>query len=296
MTTNDSHLSPRGPRSGWSASAAVCPSRKTSWEGQVTPRYRFTVAPCVVLLATFLIVSCRSDLRLTEGADAEGLELQSSPVVFVGQILSHREIGKPFPSRFDPTEPMQLFRITATAENVLRGGVLPDEVEVYYLKGMRMHGPPQMGVIGRGGHWRIGDRLIFFLRRDSGVLRTVIDTWALPTVPVLTGGHPGYRPRTGESVEDSVIDILLDRGQHCGDECEAAAVSHFGLDYFDLAYAVEKLRQIGVGRGPEAAAAAKERLEVLGRSWPKIKDGWPEAGGADLKASDDDRLKHREPK
>ncbi len=282
MTTNGSHLSPRGPRSGWSPFGAVC-------------RYRFTVAPCVVLIATFFVVSCCNALRLTEGADAKGIELQSSPVVFVGQILSHREIGRPFPSRFDPTEPIQLFRITARVENVLRGGVLPDKVEVYYLKGMRLHGPPQMGVIGRGGHWRMGDRLIFFLRRDSGVLRTVIDTWASPTVPVLTGEHPGYRPRTGESVEDSIVDILLDRGQHCGDECEAAAVSHFALEYFDLAYAVQKLRQIGVGRGPEAAAAAKERLEVLSLSWPKIKDGWPGAAGTGVKASADDG-KQGEPK
>jgi len=122
-----------------------------------------------------------------------------------------------------------------------------------------------MGMIGHGGRWQIGDRLIFFLQRDSGVLRTVIDTWAVAAVPVPTGAHPSYRPGSGETTVDSVIDILLDKGEGCDDKQFAFAVSSFSKDFWDLPYTVQKLRQIADGPDIAAAQAAKNELEYLAR-------------------------------
>lgn len=125
-----------------------------------------------------------------------------------------------------------------------------------------------MGMVGQGGRWRIGDLLIFFLQRDSGVLRTVIDTWAVAAVPVLTGEHPNYRPKPGESAVDSVIDILLDKGQGCDDKQFAHAVSSFSKDFWDLPYTMQKLREIEGGPDVAAAQAAKNELEYLARDGP----------------------------
>jgi hypothetical protein len=123
-----------------------------------------------------------------------------------------------------------------------------------------------MGMIGQGGRWQIGDRLIFFLQRDSGVLRTVIDTWAVAAVPVTTGAHPNYRAKPGESAVDSVIDILLDKGEGCDDKQLAYAVSSFSKDFWDLPYTIEKLRQIADGPYAAAAQAANKELEYLARN------------------------------
>jgi hypothetical protein len=205
-----------------------------------------------------------------------GLYLESAPIIIVGQILKHVYVGHPHPSRWDPNQPMQLCKVTVRVENILRGDIGAAVVPVYYLISIRMNGPLRMGMEGHGGKWRIGDRLIFFLRQDSGVLRTVVDTWAQPTAPVLTGAHPNYKPQPNEPISDSIIDILLNRGQGCDDKQMALAISTSHAYFFDLAYAVRKLRQIALRETPLVREAAKKELEDLSYSWPKIRTGWPE--------------------
>jgi hypothetical protein len=93
--------------------------------------------------------------------------------------------------------------------------------------------------------------------------------------PVLTGPHPGYKPRPNELISDSIIDILLDRGEGCDDAQWAHAIVTSRADGFDLAYTVRKLRQIVATYTPEARQAAEGELDDLSYSWPKIREGWP---------------------
>jgi hypothetical protein len=72
-----------------------------------------------------------------------------------------------------------------------------------------------------------------------------------------------------------IIDILLDRGQGCGDQQMAQAVSQSRADGYDLAYAVQKLRRLAEEEVPEVRKAAHDKLEQLSFSWPKIRNGWP---------------------
>jgi hypothetical protein len=131
---------------------------------------------------------------------------------------------------------MQLGKVTVRVENILRGDIGATVVPVYYLISTRSMGHVRMGMEGRGGKWRIGDRAIFFLHRDSGELRTIFDTWAFATPPVLTGAHPDYKPQPNESIANSIIDILLDRGQGCDNTQSAHAILVSRTDTFDLAY------------------------------------------------------------
>jgi len=200
------------------------------------------------------------------------------PIILVGQIVAYSELGRSRSSRWDATNRIQLCRIIVRVENVLRGGVARDDVPVFFFVSVgSTGGPPQLGMIGRTGRWRIGDRELFFLKRDSGVLRTIIDNYALAAQPVLTGAHTNYKSRPGETVPEMIVDILLTRGQGCSDQQMAQAVSRSVADFFDLPYTVRKLRQLANNEVPVVQKAAHDKLEELSNSWPKIRTGWPDA-------------------
>jgi hypothetical protein len=176
---------------------------------------------------------------------------------------------------------MQLYKVAVQVENVLRGDVNPGTVSIFYFKDLYASaGPQRMGMVGRGGGWRVGDRLIWFLRRDAGVLRTMLDTWAQGTDPDFTGSHVNYRPRPGEPLSQMIVDILLDRGKGCSDQQIVEALSKSVPEWFDLPYTVEKVRRLSEDKSPEVRKAARQKLERMAYSWPQIRTGWPEAGGA----------------
>jgi hypothetical protein len=105
--------------------------------------------------------------------------------------------------------------------------------------------------------------------------------WRNRRTCLLLNKYPQYGarengPQPHESISDSIIDILLDRGQRCDDRQLALAISTSHAYFFDLAYAVRKLRQIGAKETPVVREAAKKELEDLSYSWPQIREGWPE--------------------
>jgi hypothetical protein len=176
---------------------------------------------------------------------------------------------------------MQLYKVTVQVENVLRGDVERGTVPIFYFANLyASEGPPRMGMVGRGGQWRIGDRLIWFLRRDAGVLRTVLDTWAQSAKLVFTGSHVNYQPLPGEPLSQMIVDILLDRGDGCSDQQLVEALSESVPEGFDLPYTVQKVRRLNEDKSPEVRKAAREKLDRLAYSWPQIRTGWPESGEA----------------
>jgi hypothetical protein len=240
---------------------------------------------CLLGAVILLSTACERVPPLVEYESSEGgltqQRVASVPIVIVGRILAHSEVGRPHPSRWDVKYPMQLYKVTVQVENVLRGDLDRGTVRIFYFANLyASEGPPRMGMVGRGGQWRVGDRLIWFLRRDAGVLRTVLDTWAQCTDPVLTGSHVNYRPRPGETLSQMVVDILLDRGEGCSDQQMVEALSKSVPEWFDLPYTVQKVRRLSEDKSPEVRKAAREKLERLAYSWPQIRTGWPEAGEA----------------
>lgn len=161
-------------------------------------------------------------------------------------------------------------------ENVLRGDVRGTIVPVYYFQS-NLSGPPHMGMLGHGGHWQVGDRIIWFLTWESGVLRTVKDTWADATVTVLIGPHTGYKPTPKESYTHQVIDILLDYGDRYNSDQWALAIlkSTMRSSGFDPDYTISKLRSIAWNYGPEAREAALGELQALSCDLPQRRDAAP---------------------
>ncbi len=238
------------------------------------------MAPQILVLlfaaSSLLNISCE---RIPELVDYQNggyrVDLESAPVIVVGTIAGHACLGQPHRSHWHPDQSMQLCRVTVRLENVLRGKVSGTVVPIYYLIGTRQMGHARMGMVGRGGHWQIGDRAIFFLQWDSGVLRTVYDTWAAATPPVLSGSHANYKPMPGESISHQIIDILLDRGQGCGEGQWAQAIlgSTARATIFDLTYTIQKLRQIAATYTPQARQAALGELDDLSNSQGNLRQG-----------------------
>lgn len=240
---------------------------------------------CLLGAVILLSTACERVPPLVEYQSSGGgltqQRIASVPIVIVGRILAHSEVGRPHPSRWDTGYPMQLYKVTLQIENVLRGDVDRGTVPIFYFANLyASEGPPRTGMVGRGGRWRIGDRLIWFLRRDAGVLRTVLDTWAQGTDPVFTGSHVNYRPRPGEPLSQMIVDILLNRGAGCTDKQLVEALSKSVPEWFDLPYTVQKVRRLRGDKSPEVRKAAREKLERLAYSWPQIRSGWPESGEA----------------
>jgi hypothetical protein len=230
-------------------------------------------ATLALVVLPILVTSCQQPPHLVEYARYAPMNVDTVPVVIVGKIIDQIDIGPPHPARFDREQPMQLRRVNVRIENVLRGDIQPKTVSVYYFISLRAGGHLLMGMSGHGGHWHVGDHLIWFLRWDSGVLRTMLDTWAQTTVTVLSGSHPNYRPVANESLAHQIIDIMLDPGKQCDSDQWALAIldSSMRASSFDLPYTVAKLRQIAMTFRPVASEAALGELQAFSCFWPQYR-------------------------
>lgn len=242
------------------------------------PRPRFQRTVLALLALTFFFTNCQTAPRLVEYQTFPPLELDAVPVVLVGQIVNQVDVGRPHPARFDREQPMQLRRVTVKVEKVLRGDVRASTLPIYYFISLRAGGPPILGMFDNGGRWHIGDHVIWFLRRDSGVLRTMEDTWARTMVTVLTGPHATYKPGTNEPLSHQVIDIMLQPADVYDYDQWALAIlnSSMHASAFDAAYTVTKLRKIA-GTYPsgvrEAALGELQSFSCDGPEFQKAAEG-----------------------
>jgi hypothetical protein len=190
------------------------------------------------------------------------------PVILVGRILAGVAIGSPRPSIWDGKTPYQEYRISVAIENVLHGSVPPQTADIYFLKNIRAGGPPRLGIPQQGGLWRIGDRKMFFLQRDSGRLRTVCDTWAHCVVPVLSGSHLGFQPRPRPG--DALADILFTRGKGTSDAqmIEGLEKASFVGFHFAPNFSMRKLEDLVQTETPSVRQAACKYLRMFSRSAP----------------------------
>ena len=83
------------------------------------------VVSCVALVFVYSVLNanCTRSPHLTEYDEESNKQARSAPLVVVGVVDSDRRVGRPVPSRRDPSYPMQLHRARVQVENVLRGSV-----------------------------------------------------------------------------------------------------------------------------------------------------------------------------
>lgn len=100
-------------------------------------------------------------------------QMLSAPVILVGRILSSSKVGRPRHYEVEGIRDYaQLYQVTVAVENVLKGDAPTDKAVVYFfLPAGSYVGMPLLGIEGQRGTWHLGDREMFFLNRDSGVLR-----------------------------------------------------------------------------------------------------------------------------
>jgi hypothetical protein len=99
----------------------------------------------------------------------------------------------------------QLLKANIAVENVLKGSPIGRSVEFYFYTSL---GP----LSGDTNSLHLGDRCVFFLVSDGGVLRAVRDFWR-SSIEVGTGRHTQLPTARGASVEETIAVLLLTPGE-----------------------------------------------------------------------------------
>lgn len=115
--------------------------------------------------------------------------LSSTPAIVVGTIAGRQSFVGPYrQSRWvwDREWTVQLVRVPFDVETVLGSDqkIPTGKLDIYYhLWNVQIYsGPPRLG------SWQVGDRFIFFLRRESGYFRTICDEYkGCAAIPVFSG-------------------------------------------------------------------------------------------------------------
>ena len=129
--------------------------------------------------------------------------IDRSPIVVVGRVAGVKVVGPEVRSSDEQKYPLRLQRITIQVENVLKGPAQTGEIAFY-----RYGWSPDQPMTGPWGIVVPGERDVFFLKTGDGVLRTTVDLYP-SHIEVLSGRHVDYKPRPGQSIEESIAEILL---------------------------------------------------------------------------------------
>jgi len=200
------------------------------------------------------------------------------PVILVGRILSCSPNGSPHPSRWDGRTLMQMFKLDVRVENILQGDLAVSQVSVFYfMNTVASEGPARLGLFATGGTWHTGDREMFFLQRDSGVLRTICDTWRNCVIPIHSGSHSPIKRGPNTWIGDSIAHILLTRGEGCSDMEMIQALSEgAGVAYsFSPNTTIRELQQTAAHETPPVRHEACEALGALGHPCLAPNNGKP---------------------
>ena len=208
---------------------------------------------CQPVLAVFLLLSagCTWEPHLRPYDERTSNSWPTAPLVVVGVAEGDALIGRPVPAEHS----LQLHRVTVHVENVLRGTVPEHTITLYYFT---------LANLNFGGRFLIfhqdPTRRVFWVRKDGGVYRTACD-WHNCTVRIESGAHPGYRPDPNASMDQTLTELSLTRGEGPVNDHRFAQemgyiVGRAGLD----GYTIEKLRHLVLTESSEVKYAACKEL------------------------------------
>jgi hypothetical protein len=212
----------------------------------------------LVLLTVLILSSCGGPPPLVEyELPQRELEIESAPIVIVGTILSDALADRW--TRINP-DPPELRKLGVQVENVLRGDIKSKSISIYYfITTGGYDGPPPLG------YWSLGERRIFYVRPDSGVLRMACDIVDHCTLPVLSGAHPQYKHDPTEPLDHAIVDILFTRGEDVNDEQFAKGIEHAKLFVLPNPYIVTKLEPLTSSSNVRIRTAACGSLRYYGK-------------------------------
>jgi hypothetical protein len=184
-------------------------------------------------------------------------EIFPAPLVAVAVITSDTLVRGPVHSHWNANLLLQLRKVRVRVENVLRGKFDSDSMTIYYFAWYRWTG----GNRPLGG-WKPGDRRIFWIREDSGVLRAACDGPDC-TMPVYSGAHPHYKPDQSKPLGYALADIWFTRGAGTSDTEFVRQIDWGWPSTVPEDYLVEKLQQLAATEVPPVRAAACRQLSYV---------------------------------
>ncbi len=220
------------------------------------------VAVVAMALFAFLLVSVKPQPRLafqkSTASESEYLaKVFSAPIVVLAVIQSDTFVHGPTAA----DQNIQLRKLQVRVENVLRGEDIPDVATIYYYTWAgAFDGPRPLGFWMMPAHSRPIYRRIFWLRRDSGLLRTACDGWDECTMPANSGSHANYRPDPMKPLGYALADIFFTRGEGVSDGAFADQVEWGAPGTVPEAYLLEKLRHLARTEPPIVREAACKQL------------------------------------
>ena len=163
------------------------------------------------------------------------------PMILVGFVLADaRPAGALRPSRRDGHQPTRPWMVSVRVENVLQGNVPQKEISLFYFLGT-----DNLGSSASPLTFATGDRKLFFLERDAGVLRTICDNWDSCVEPVFSGFHPHFKKDSHQPVTEAIVDLLLTRGEGATDNDMIKAVRRVaGFHGYGEQVAIKRLQQV----------------------------------------------------
>jgi hypothetical protein len=200
-----------------------------------------------------------SPFHLVDQCGKRGNRKPLASVIVVGVLADDTLVRRPIPIYSDPEHFLQLRKLTVNVENVPKGTPMPSTIEVYYFTYYDGYdGPPPLG------YWNVGDRRILWLRRDSGLLRTVCDGWDGCTKGVWSGAHPHYTPDPRKSLDYALVDLLFTRGEGDVDENRfgTGLLDEIGDNVQTRSYAVEHLKRLVLTEHGFVKSSACEMLFI----------------------------------
>ena len=212
---------------------------------------------CAAML--LLGVSCGRSPRLVDyNVNADYLtEIFPAPLVVVAVIASDTLVRDPVSSHSDLGLLLQLRKVRVRVENVLRGKTSCGAMTIYYFGWHDYTGGNRPL-----GAWKEGDRRIFWLREDSGVLRTACDARDC-TMPVYSGAHPHYKADQQKPLGYALADIWFTRGEGATDADFVRQVDWGYPSTVPETYLIEKLQRLAAAGIPSVRAAACKQLSNI---------------------------------
>lgn len=152
------------------------------------------------------VIACRTGPHLKPTAEgwANRQAWLNAPVILVGSVTAVQGLNEARLQASEWPADVTLERIQVRPERFLRGREDGAEVVFYRYGLLRGQLPGDVPI----DSFHVGERRVFFLVRESGVLRTRVDIVA-SSFQVFSGAHPGPPSENPQEMPRSIAEILV---------------------------------------------------------------------------------------
>ena len=168
-------------------------------------------------------------------------------------------VGRPFQTK-EISYDLQLYRARVMIESVAKGELPLGPATVDFVSiSPPLQGPKRLGLVGDRTFW-----MVLLLQRAGSTLRTFEDLNRDCVQGIVTGDHPGWKPKANEPLLHSLVDLLFTRGPGTTNHAEehsqsatAAATPRYLSSIRDSWLGLAYIRMQYITRTPNARGRAE---------------------------------------